>query len=135
MRFLIRVILKALAFIYLLPMIGGIAFHGSFVAAIGLAILFSIMLWLVELGAVALATYFTITTFGLALLVLIPLYLLGFWLLPAFALKLVADFMPQYLAVAGWGPAVLGGLLMLVISMVTGGISDLMKASNRTTTA
>jgi uncharacterized membrane protein YvlD (DUF360 family) len=135
MRFLIRVILKALAFIYLLPMIGGIAFHGSFVAAIGLAILFSIMLWLVELGAVALATYFTITTFGLALLVLIPLYLLGFWLLPAFALKLVADFMPQYLAVAGWGPAVLGGLVMLVISMVTGGITDLMKASNRTTTA
>ena len=131
LRFLIRVALKALAFIYLLPMIGGIHFHGSFVTAIGLAIVFSIMLWLVELGAVALATWFTITTFGLALLILIPAYLLGFWLLPAFALKLAADFMPQYLSVAGWGPAVLGGLLLLVISMVTGGMTDLMKASNR----
>lgn len=131
MRLLLRVFLKALAFLFLLPMVGGIHFHGSFVTAIGLAIVFSIMLWLVDLGALALAAWLTVTTFGLALLILIPAYILGFWLLPAFALKLAADFMPQYLSVAGWGPAVLGGLVLLLIGLVTGDISDMMQRSNR----
>jgi len=112
-------------------MIGGIHFHGGFLAAAGLAIVFGILLWVVELGAIALATWFTITTFGLALLILVPAYILGFWLLPAFALKLVADFMPQYLSVAGWGAAVLGGLALLVISMVTDGMTSGLKSSDR----
>lgn len=132
MEFLIRLALKALAFVYLLPMLGGIDFHGNFVAAFGLAIVFSLMLWGVELGAMALSAYLTVMTFGLALLVLVPVWLLGFWLLPAFALKLVADFMPQYFTVAGWGPAILGGLLMMVVSLVTGGVTDAMKARQQT---
>lgn len=132
MEFLIRLALKAAAFVFLLPMIGGIAFHGNFVAAVCLAIVFSLMLWAVELGAMALSAYLTVMTFGVALLILIPVWLLGFWLLPAFALKLVADFMPQFFTVAGWGPAILGGLLLMVVSMVTGGITDAMKARERT---
>lgn len=130
MRFLIRLALKALAFIYILPMIAGIQFHGGFLAALGLALLFSLLLWGVEIAAMAVSAYMTVTTLGLALLVLIPLWILGFWLLPAFALKLVADFMPQYLSVASWTPAVLGGLLMMVVSMVTGGLTDAMKSRN-----
>lgn len=132
MEFLIRLALKAAAFVFLLPMIGGIAFHGSFIGALCLAIAFSLMLWGVEVGAMALSAYLTVMTFGVALLVLVPAWLLGFWLLPAFALKLVADLMPQYFSVAGWGPAILGGLLMMVVSMVTGGITDAMKARERT---
>jgi uncharacterized membrane protein YvlD (DUF360 family) len=132
MEFLVRLALKALAFVFLLPMLGGIDFHGNFVAAICLAIVFSLMLWGVEVGAMALSAYLTVTTFGLALLVLIPMWLLGFWLLPAFALRLVADLLPQYLTVAGWGPAILGGLLMMVVSLVTGGVADSMRARERT---
>lgn len=131
MEFLVRLALKALAFVFILPMLGGIDFHGNFVAAICLAIVFSLMLWGVEVAAMALSAYLTVTTFGLALLVLIPMWLLGFWLLPAFALRLVADFLPQYLTVAGWGPAILGGLLMMVVSLVTGGITDSMRARER----
>jgi len=42
--------------------------------------------------------------------------------LPAFALMLTADVMPQYLTVSGFVPAALAGLVMLVIGGVTGSI-------------
>lgn len=124
MRLLIRIILKALAFAFLLPAIPGIAFHGNFVIAICLAIFFSLMQWVVELIAMAITAYLTISTLGLGLLVMIPMWILGFWLLPAIALKLVSDFMPQFLAVMGWGPAILGGLVLLVIGLITSSISS-----------
>ncbi len=128
MRLLIGLALKALAFMFILPMVPGISMHGQFVAALGLAIFFSIMQWVVELLAMALSAALTISTMGVALLLLIPMWVLGFWLLPAFALKLVSDFMPSYLAVAGWGPAVLGGLILFVISMVTSSLTDVRRS-------
>jgi hypothetical protein len=60
-------------------------------------------------------------TLGLALLFLVPMWLFGFWLLPAVALKLLAGLMPSYLTVSGWTPAILGGLIMLIIGIVTSG--------------
>lgn len=128
MRLLIGLALKALAFMFILPMVPGISMHGQFVAALGLAIFFSIMQWVVELLAMALSAALTISTMGVALLFLIPMWVLGFWLLPAFALKLVSDFMPSYLAVAGWVPAVLGGLILFVISMVTSSLTDVRRS-------
>lgn len=122
MRLLVRILLKALAFGFLLPMIPGIHFHGSVVVAIGLAIFFSLIQFVVEAIAVAVSAYMAISTLGLALVLLLPMWLLGFWLLPAVALKWVADLMPQYLALSGWVPAILGGLILMVIGMVTGDI-------------
>ncbi len=120
MRLVIRLLLCALAFTTILPMIGGIDFHGNFGAAIGLAVLFTIMLWVVELAALALAAVWTVGTLGIALLWIIPLWILGFWLLPAIALLLVADLMPAYLTVSGWLPAAIAGLVMLFIFILTG---------------
>jgi uncharacterized membrane protein YvlD (DUF360 family) len=119
MQMLLKIVLKALAFLFLLPMIPGIHMHANFIMAACLAIFFSLMLWVVDIVAVAISTYLAITTFGAALLVLIPMWLLGFWLLPAVALKLVADFMPEFLSVAGWGPAILGGLLLFIVGVIT----------------
>lgn len=102
----------------------GISFHGNFLTAIVLAIFFGIMLWIVEVVAVALSALFTISTAGLALLWIIPAWILGFWILPAVALKLLADLLPGYLAVEGWMPAIVGGLVMLGISLVTRMIPD-----------
>ncbi len=119
MRMIIRILLTAAAFTFVLPMIHGIDFHGNFVAALCLAIGFAVMLWLVDLAAVALSAVLTIGTLGTALLWLIPAWILGSWLLPAVALILLSDAMPNYLTVTGWMPAILGGLVMLVIGMCT----------------
>jgi uncharacterized membrane protein YvlD (DUF360 family) len=122
-RLLIRVLASALSFAYVLPMINGIHFHGNLVNAIVLGAVFGIMLWLVDSGAKFLTGVLTISTLGLALLVLIPMWIFGFWLLPAVALKLVADAMPAYLVVSGWGPAIIGGLVLMFVQALTGGMS------------
>jgi uncharacterized membrane protein YvlD (DUF360 family) len=119
MRFLVKLGLSALAFVWILPLIDGIHFRGNVLIAIALAFLFGIMLWIVDFAAVAFSALLTISSLGLALLWLIPLWVLGFWLLPAVALKMVSDFFPSYLSISGWTPAILGGLIMLLIGMVT----------------
>jgi len=119
--FAFRLVLIALAFYFILPEIPGIKFHGDFVHAIVGGFLFAIIGWGCETLAIILTTVLAIGTFGLGLLVLIPAWLLGFWLLPAVALKVFADMMPNYLTISGWGPAILGGLVMLFIGVITSG--------------
>jgi uncharacterized membrane protein YvlD (DUF360 family) len=118
-RSLIRLVLIAAAFYFILPAIPGISFHGSFLYALGAGIVFAILGWVVEACAIALTALLTITTLGLGLIVLIPAWLLGFWMLPAVVLKFTADMMPNEFSIHGWMPAILGGLVMLVIGIVT----------------
>lgn len=125
LRFALKLCFTALVFIYVLPMIPGIVFHGNFVAALVLAFFFGIFLWLVDLLAMTISAMLTVGSLGLALLILIPLWIFGFWLLPAVALKLLADFFPNDLAIAGWTPAILGGLVMLFIGVLTSSFKDL----------
>ncbi len=117
--YLIRVLLIAASFEFIFPMIKGIDTHGSFVTAIMAGVIFALIGWVVEALAILLTTVLTITTFGLALLVLIPAWILGFWVIPAVTLKLLADFMPSYLTIHGWVPALWGGLIMLFIGVIT----------------
>lgn len=119
MNFLVRLVLLALAFEFILPMISGISVHGGFMTSLGLALMFSILGVIVSWIAAAMTAVAAIGTLGLALLVLIPLWVLGFWLIPAYVLILTANVMPAYLTVSGWGPAVLGGLITLVIGIAT----------------
>ncbi|MDZ4836538.1 MAG: phage holin family protein [Candidatus Melainabacteria bacterium] len=118
-RFIFRLLMTACAFDFVLPMIPGIQFHGNFLHAIGAGIVFSIMAWVVEIIGFSIAALLTITTFGIALIFLIPIWLIGFWFVPAMVLKLTADFVPQYLAITGWTPALWGGLVMLFIGAFT----------------
>jgi uncharacterized membrane protein YvlD (DUF360 family) len=129
LRYLIRIAFKALIFMYVLPLIPGIDFHGNFKAAFGLAIIFSLILWAVEAVSVALAALWTVSTLGLALLIIIPLWILGFWILPALALLLVSDTMPTTLTITGWLPAILGGLVMLIVGILTGTITRVRDAA------
>lgn len=120
MRLFIRVILNALAFLLVLPMISGITFNGNFVEAIGIGALFALMTWLVNKVAAWATAILGLATLGLALFILVPLWLFAaFWALPAAALMLIADILPGYLTVSGWGPAFLGGLVMFVIGLFT----------------
>ena len=119
-KFISRLVLTALVFEFVLPRIPGISFHGHFTTALWISLAFGIASFLVDLFAVFLAAVLSISTFGLALLILIPLWAIGFWILPAVALKVVADFMPANLTIHDWGAAALGGLVMLVVNAATG---------------
>ena len=125
-RFILKLVFTALVFIYVLPLISGISFHGGFVTGILLAFFFGIMLWIVDFLAMTISTMLTIGSLGLALLILIPLWVFGFWLLPAVALKLLAHFFPTYLTIAGWLPAIWGGLVMLFIGVLTSSFKKLL---------
>jgi uncharacterized membrane protein YvlD (DUF360 family) len=118
-RFFIRLVLLACAFYFVFPMIPGLAYHGSFIHALLAGLVFAVIGWVVETIAVAITALLAIGTLGLGLLVLIPIWLLGFWILPAVALKWTADLMPATLAISGWTPAILGGLVMLIIGVFT----------------
>lgn len=118
-RLLIRILLSALAFAYMLPMITGIDFNGNFVQAISVSVAFAIMFWLVDLLALALSAVLTVSTFGAALVWLIPLWILGFWVIPAIALVWVASIMPGVLTVTNWTAAAIGGLILFFISFLT----------------
>jgi hypothetical protein len=120
-NYFIRLVLIAGAMYFLFPHISGVEFHGSFVHALLAGALFAFLGWLVEFAAIALSAVLTIGTLGMALIVLLPAWLFGFWLLPAAVLRLVANFMPQTLSFEGWIPAIWGGLIMLVIGILTGG--------------
>ncbi len=120
-RYLIRLVLTASAFYFVFPTIPGVQFHGTFLHALGVGILFAFLGWVLEAIAIALTAILTLGTFGMALFVLIPIWLLGFWLIPALVLRYVADMMPATLSFTGWGPAILGGILMLVIGIATSG--------------
>lgn len=119
MRLIIRLMLSAFAFTTVFPLIHGIDFHGNFVIAILISLVFGLMLWAVENLVTAISAIWTVTTFGLALLWLIPLWIVGFWVLPAFALILTADVMPQYLSISGFLPAAFAGFVLLLIGLAT----------------
>ena len=123
MKVLLKLVLTSLVFVFVLPRIPGIEFHGGFGTAFFMSLLFGVMLWLVDLLALVCATFFTITSWGIALLWLIPLWILGFWLMPAFALKLLAEVAPSYLTINGFLPAIWAGLVMLFIGLLTKGKS------------
>jgi len=88
-----------------------------------MALAFSSIYWLLDKAAAAVAAMFTIATFGLALLILVPLWIIGFWVVPAVALKLVACVMPHNLHISGWYPAILGSLLMIFVNIVLGALT------------
>jgi len=120
-RYLIRLALIACAFYFLLPMIPGVHFYGNFVHALLAGALFAFFGLLIEFAAIALSAVLTIASLGMALIVLIPAWLFGFWLLPAIVLRVVADVMPSTLAFSGWIPAIWAGLIMLLIGVATSG--------------
>jgi hypothetical protein len=124
MKIILKLLLTAAAFLWILPLIPGIKFHGGLLAALILALFFAIMLWVVDLVALAISALLAIGSLGLALIWLIPLWLFGFWLLPAVALKVVADVWPTNLIVVGWLPAILGGLVMLLIGIFTSNLPN-----------
>ena len=120
-RYLVRLLLTACAFYFLFPKIPGVDFHGNFWHALLAGAVFALIGGIIEFLAIVLSAAITVGTLGVALLILIPVWLFGFWLLPAVSLRLLADFMPATLSFSGWLPAIGGGLIMLLIGILTSG--------------
>ncbi len=100
-------------------MLPGIEFHGDFFVACGLGMFFSILLALIEVIAAFLSTIWTLSTFGLALLVLIPMRLFCFWVLPTVALLVMAQLLPGILTIENWIPAAIGAIVLLIVNVIT----------------
>jgi hypothetical protein len=120
-RHLLRLLFTSASFYFLLPLIPGVQFHGSFLHALLAGILFTVFAWVVELAAMTVSATLLIATLGMALFILAPLWLLGFFLLPAIALRLVADTIPSVIWFSGWWPAIWSGLVVLFIGVTTSG--------------
>lgn len=133
-NYLIRLGLISSAFYFLFPMIPGIQFHGNFFHALAAGVLFAFFGWVVESIAIALTAVLTFGTFGLALLVLVPAWILGFWLIPAAVLMYLSGILPGTLSFTGWVPAIWGGLIMLCIGIATSGKVHERVRQTRTTT-
>lgn len=120
-RYVIRLLLFAVAFNCLFPLLPGAQFHGNFAHALLAGALFAFFGWLIEFLAVSISAILAIGTLGMALILLVPAWLFGFWLLPAVTLKAVSVVIPSIVQFTGWMPAIWSGLIMLLIGILTSG--------------
>lgn len=118
--FVIRILATAFAFTYVFPKIDGIAFSGAFFPdGVVYGVLFAITAWVVTKLAKLASVAFSVGTLGAGLLIVVPLWLFGFWLLPAVQLKVCAWLFPANLAVYSWFGAIVAGLILMLINGLT----------------
>lgn len=100
---IIRVLMNAFLFVFLLPIVSGITFHGTFwPEGIVAGILFSIVIAVVD----SLLFLFAVGTLGLGLI--------AYLVFPALCLEAMAWAFPQYLTIASFGTAIIGGIVFWV---------------------
>lgn len=118
-RFIARILLKALAIMCLFPLLKGLTFHGNFFSACGLAIFFSLLLSFLEMIASVIGGTLTLSTLGIALLVIIPARIIFFWVLPTLTLLLIGKILPNLLTIKNFYAAAIAALILLTISLIT----------------
>lgn len=119
LRFIFRVLLTAIAFKFIFNIFPGIDFTGSFGNAIVYGLLLSVVGFVVGMGLLAFTALFGAATGGFGVVIVGIVYILGFWLLPALQLELLAHWFPQHLSVNGFGSAILAGLILMIINAIT----------------
>lgn len=112
LSFVLRVLLNAVVLMYILPELSGITFHGEFwpqamVAGLLFVVVSYVVMWLLKA--------FTVLTLGIGALYI----LLFFWMIPAMQLMLMAHWFPQYLTIDGWTPAIIGGIIFMIINLIS----------------
>lgn len=119
-NFVIELLLIAVVFHVILPKIAGASFNGSFWTALVWALVFTFILSLVELAIAFAALAFGLATLGFGFIPVIFAFLLGFWLIPAIALKTMANLFPSVFTFQTWRAAILAGLCILAVEMMVG---------------
>ncbi|HEY9788340.1 MAG TPA: hypothetical protein V6D17_23325 [Candidatus Obscuribacterales bacterium] len=125
LKFLLRIVLTAALFCFVFPeVIDGVTFHGEFwPQGIGYALAFAITAFIVNVLIVFGAAAFTVATLGLGLIVVWFARVFLFWLVPAIQLMVFAHYFPSHFQVTGWVPAILAGLLLMVVNILTNEIT------------
>lgn len=117
MKLIIAIVLQAIAF-YVLNLLPGIAFTGSFWNACLYGIFFAIVAIVVNLGLKVALVAFGIATSGIGFFVGIFLYMIGWWIIPAIQLEVLGWWFPKHFSVDGFGYAILGGLVLMAFNFV-----------------
>ena len=117
LNFVVSLGINALLITYVFPKLKGFSFTGTFwpngvICALALEIAAAVISILVGVAV--------IVTLGLAAIPLAFFMIFGFWLVNAILLKVVAHYMPEHLTIAGWKPAIIAGLIMMVVGMILG---------------
>lgn len=112
--FLLRSTVLAAIFCFVLPHFApGVAFHGEFFpGGILWAMVFSVVANLTVLAILGAAGIFAIAAGGVALIFEFFAFLLGFWLIPALQLQVMAYFFPAQFTVDSWGAAIWASLII-----------------------
>lgn len=127
MRYMITSALSAAALAFVCPLIAGFSFTGTVLSLLGLALFTSASaVFMIAVGR-ALTLTMGIRTAGRATLVLLPIWLLGIWLLPAFELKLLSGIFPGTLAIESWSTALLAAAVLFGINVLTNPWKDTLK--------
>ncbi len=119
MSFIIRLVLTALLFAFVLPMIPGVTVTSGLLAIVLLAFVYRIASIFMTLVCFFISAFATALTGGLALLILIPASMLAFWILPTLTLSALSHLMPQSLSFTGWVATGLSGLAMFFLHLLT----------------
>lgn len=117
MKLIIAILLQAIAF-YVLNLVPGIHFEGSFWNAICYGLFLGIVSIVVNIALVAATAAFGVATGGIGAFIGVILYILGWWIIPAINLQVLAWWFPKHFAVDGFGYAILGGLVLLVFNFI-----------------
>ena len=127
MRFLLTVLLSTAIVCLVFPHVAGVSFAGGILAACGFALATAGTAAFMKTVGRALTLTLRITTVLPAVLVLLPVWLLGVWLLPALELKMFAAAFPQAISFQGWGALLSASALLLAPTVLTHRWSETLK--------
>lgn len=117
---LIEVLLTGLFFWLLMPKIKGARFTGSALEAFLYAAVFQLVMLGVQYALFLGAMLVGVATLGIGLIIVAFGIIFFFWMLPAVGLQVMAWAFPRSFGFDTWTPAILSGLVLLLISMISG---------------
>ncbi len=133
-QLLLRTLLIALALFTFFPALAGIKFHGNLLSAGVLAVattaasfLLHIAFDLCERKLTTLIRHLKLK-FAVGLLIMSPVWIFGFFILPGLLLKLLSNLFPELLSVESAGSILAGGVILYLITYMTGGFSHYLQS-------
>lgn len=116
-NFLVSLGINALLITYVFPKLSGFTFTGKFWPN---GVVYALVIEIAAVVISLLVSLVVLFTLGLAAIPLAFFMIFGFWLINAIYLKVVAHYMPEHLTIKGWTPAIIAGLIMMVVGMILG---------------